>query len=136
MFSSNQKLEISGVFDQLKSALAFVLDYAEHSNSYLCFQITDDGKFCIGWGDRTSKKPFKGWQDFQFGFDIEIVSKIIIKFLENQKCEDQYEYFDGSSEVGFIMKNIHETFADQWHGIQNPFYGIVSFEPYVNFYSK
>ena len=35
-----------------------------------------------------------------------------------------------------VMKNIPETFSDEKNGIKRPFYGIVSFEPFTNFYSK
>ena len=52
-----------------------------------------------------------------------------------EKCEP-YEYFDGGTNEGFLMKNIPETFSDEQDGIKNPFYGIISFEPFTNFYSK
>lgn len=137
MFSSNQKLEISGDFSQLQSALNFAIDYYEGNHNHICYQMTDDGKFCIGWGDSYKKQSYKGWENFQFDYDAEIVSKIIIQFLNKQKRKDSlYEYFDGCTNNGFLMKVIPETCADEENGIKNPFYGIVSFETFTNFYSK
>lgn len=131
MMSSNQIFEISGDFNQLRSALDFAINYSRVNEKDLCFQITNDGKFCIGWGNK------KGWERFQFGYDLEIVSKIIVKHLENQKYErSPYEYYDGETNEGFLMKVIPEVFSDKYEGIKNPFYGIVSFQPFTNFYSK
>lgn len=135
MFSSNQEFKISGDFSQLQAALNFAIDYYEMQEKDLVFQTTKDGKYCIGW--KPENDTIKGWQDFQFDYDSNIVSKIIIQFLQKQKYkESPYEYFDGSTDEGFLMKNIPETFADKYKGIQNPFYGIVSFELFINFYSK
>lgn len=39
----------------------------------------------------------------------------------------------------FVVKTfllIPETFSDERDGIKHPFYGIVSFETFTNFYSK
>ena len=44
-----------------------------------------------------------------------------------------------SAMIGFIVSFtivIPETFSDEQNGIKNPFYGIVSFETFTNFYSK
>ncbi len=136
MMSSNQIFEISGSFDRLCLALGFAINYSGVNEKDLCFQITDDGKFCIGWGNKG------GWEKFQFGYDLEIVSKIIVKHLENHKYEESpyerspYDVFDGTTNEGFLMKVIPEMFSDEYDGIKNPFYGIVSFEPFINFYSK
>ena len=133
MMSSNQVFEISGSFDQLQLALDFAINFdghGQHTKS-LVFQTTEDGKYCIGW--KPDNGPTKGWQDFQFDFDSEIVAKIIIQFLKKQKRkESPYEYFDGGTNKGFLMKLI----SDGQDGIKNPFYGIVSFETFTNFYSK
>lgn len=135
MFSSNQEFKISGVFSQLQPALNFAINYYETQEKDIVFQTTEDGKYCIGW--KPNSGTIKGWQDFQFDYDSEIVAKIIVQFLQKQKYkESPYEDFDGSTDEGFLMKNIIETFSDEYGGIQNPFYGIVSFEPFVNFYSK
>lgn len=133
MFTSNQKLEISGNYDQLKSALEFAIKLDGTDFNDLCYQTTEDGKFCIGW--LSGNGLASGWKRFQFDFDTEIVSKIIIQFLSKQKQKDMIG-FDGSTEKGFVMRVIPETFSDFENGIQNPFYGIVSFKAFTCFYSK
>lgn len=131
MFSSNQILQISGRFEQLKKCLEFALNLSERHTNDLTFQITQNGKFCIGWID---KEP---WQKFQFGFNVDIVVDTIKKFLKEQpRQESPYDYGDGSTNDGFLMKVIPETFADTHEGIKEPFYGIVSFERYTNYYGK
>lgn len=133
MFSSNQKLEISGEYDQLKSVLEFAIKLDGTDLNKLCYQITEDGKFCIGSG-WTNEIP-SGWEKFQFDFDFDIVSKIIIQFLSKQKQKNMLP-FDGSIEKGFVMRVIPETFSDFQDGIKNPFNGIVSFKAFTCFYSK
>ena len=133
MFSSNQKLEISGDYNQLKSALEFALKYDGTDLNKLCYQTTDDGKYCLGWF--CDGEPFDGWKKFQFDFDVEIVSKIIIQFLSKQK-QEEIPVFDGGTNNGFIMEVIPKKFSDYENGIRNPFYGIVSFKSFTCFYSK
>jgi hypothetical protein len=89
--------------------------------------VTEDGKYCIGWGGKD------GWKEFPFEFDIDIMSQIIVKHLTKQKVEDGK--LDGNYSAGFLMKIIPNSFMDE-DGIKNPFYGIVSFEPYTCFYAK
>lgn len=127
MFSSNQKLEISGDYSQLKSALEFALKYNGTDPNKLCYQTTDDGKYYLGW---LCDKPSSSWEKFQFDFDIDIVSKIIIQFLSKQKQEEIPD-FDGGTDNGFIMEVIPETFSAYENGIRNPFYGIVSFKTFT-----
>lgn len=133
MFSSNQKLEISGEYNQLKSTLEFALKLDGTDFDDLCYQTTEDGKFCIGW--MSGNGLASGWKRFQFDFDLEIVSRIIIQFLSKQKQKDM-QGFDGSTIKGFVMRAIPETFSNLENGIQNPFYGIVSFKTFTCFYSK
>lgn len=135
MFSSNQEFKISGDFSQLQLALDFAISFDEAQAKQLVFQTTEDGKYCIGW--KPNSGPEKGWENFQFDFDTEIVAKIIVQFLSKQKRKEcPYDYFDGGTDCGFLMKVIPETFSDERDGIKNPFYGIVSFETFTNFYSK
>ena len=131
MFSSNQVLKVSGTFEQLKECLEFALKTYGIRSKNLCFQLTQNGKFCIGWLD---KEP---WQNFQFGFNVDIVVDAIKKFLQEQpKQKSPYDYGDGSTDDGFLMKVIPETFSAAYEGIKEPFFGIVSFEKYTNYYSK
>lgn len=131
MFSSNQKLEISGAMSQLQSALRFALILSDSCGKELAFQITKNGKYCIGWGINQ-----EGWERFQFDFDVEIVAKIISQFLKKKADSFQHVVFDGSTTTGFLMKNIPELFSEEYEDIKNPFYGIVSFEPFINYYAK
>ena len=144
MFSSNQILEISGSLshrNELESALKFALKYSGEAKNMkqkeidrgckLLYQITDDGKFCIGWG---FEEIPEGWQEYPFKFEIDIVGKIIRQYLGIFPKEENI--WAGAYEKGFIMKSIEESMSDEQDGIKNPFYGIVYFKPYTCFYSK
>ena len=144
MFSSNQKFKISGDFSQLESALRFALEYSGHAKNMtikerergckLLYQISKKGAYCIGWGFQNTPD---GWSEYPFDFEVGIVSGIIVQHLSKMKATDSgYEWADGGFNKGFIMKTIRETFSDEHNGIKSPFYGIVSFEPFTNFYSK
>lgn len=130
MFSSDQIFEVSGSMDQLEKAIKFAIDMRGISKSGISYQITKNGKYCLGWGDEEE------WKKYPFDFDVHIVSEIVKQFLEKQDCEDPYAWADGSSEKGFLMKVIPEVFSDEKDGVKKPFYGIVSIEPYMNFYAK
>lgn len=130
MFSSDQIFEVSGDMQQLEKTIRFAIDMNGIGKSGICYQKTEDGKFCLGWGDE------EGWSPFPFDFDPHIVAEIVKQHLEKQDCEDPYAWADGSSDKGFLMKVIPETCADEYKGIKNPFYGIVSIEPFMNYYSK
>lgn len=119
----------------MKSALEFAIKLDGTDFDKLCYQTTEDGKYCLGWFSDWDNEIPSGWNKFQFDFDIDIVSKIIIQFLSKQK-QKGYVGFDGSIYNGFIMKVIPETFSDFQDGIQNPFRGIVSFKAFTCFYSK
>ncbi len=140
MFSSNQILEVSGDLshsDDLYNAIEFALKASDHdftkpnTKSKCVYQITDDGRYCIGWAYETVEK---GWTEFQFDFDLSIISQIISQHLRKQEIEK--DIWDGGYNRGFFMKAIPESMGDEYNGIKNPFYGIVSFEPYTCFYSK
>ncbi len=142
MFSSNQILEISGDLEHgndLYNALEFAL---KSSGEISCFtrkdkpskcvyQITEDGRYCIGWAYEGVKD---GWTEFQFNFDLSIISQIISKHLSKQEIER--DIWDGGYNKGFIMKAIPESLGGEYDGIKNPFYGIVEFSSYTCFYSK
>lgn len=139
MFSSNQVFEISGSMDQLPIALQFALDYSDHARAItpreiergckLVYQIAKDGKYCIG---QAFKDIQEGWQEYPFDFDVEIVARIIAQYLGKLKTPDSgYEWADGSTDPGFLMKVIS---CDD--NIKNSFYGIVSFEKFNCFYAK
>lgn len=140
MFSSNQILEVSGCLshsDELEFALEFALKYSEHDKNMLqseidrgcklVYQITEDSKYCIGWG--FGNVP-SGWLEYPFKFDIKIVSQIIRQHLES--FEKVNGGLDGSYAKGFIMKRPDYLDSE----IKNPFYCIVYFKPYSCFYAK
>ena len=142
MFSSNQVLRISGEYSQLADALQFAMDYSEHSRHFneedrkrgckMVYQITDDGKYCVGWA---FKDVPEGWTEFQFDFQVDIVAKIIVQFLKKHEIKDsEFDYGDGSSYRGFIMKSFRDS--EERMNIKNSFYGIVYFESFVTYYAK
>lgn len=134
MFSSNQILQISGDLNhenELKNALEFALNLDNTRLESIVYQITEDRRYCIGWYYENIPD---GWTKFQFDFNSEIVAKIIAQHLE--KFPKEEGFWDGSYSKGFLMKIIDESLANESNGIKNPFYGIVSFEPYTCFYSK
>jgi hypothetical protein len=129
MFSSEQIFEVSGDMDQLEMAIKFAIEMYETGRASVVYQITKDGKYCLGWGNQ------EGWNKFPFDFDAHIVSEIVKQHLNKQKYENLYAWSDGTSEKGFLMKVIH-TSAMNEDGIKNPFFGIVSIEPFMNYYAK
>lgn len=75
MFSSEQIFEVSGTMDQLEKAIKFAIDMYGIGKSGISYQITENGKYCLGWDD------VNGWNKFPFDFDLHIVANkmIIIK---------------------------------------------------------
>ena len=145
MFSSNQKLEVSGPLEieYIQSVLDFVLRYSgqgshiskeeKERGCLMTFQTTETGSYCIGWG---FKKLPDGWEEYQFDFDVPIVSRIIKQHIEKCDCYNPFSGYDGTSKKGFIMRNIEGGYAADERGIKNPFYGIVEFAPYTVYYAK
>ncbi len=137
MFSSNQILDITGSLDHITAALDFAMAYSGQLTHFsdaelkrgckTVFQITKDGKYCIGWGFNAVPT---GWTEYQFKPDISILSAIIKQRLK--EAPSQEDGFDGSYEKGFRMRQI--DFHTE--GVENPFFGIVYFEPYTCFYAK
>lgn len=130
MFSSEQIFDINGDMGQLEMAIKFAVDMHGIGRSGICYQKTEDGKFCLGWSNE------KGWSPFPFDFDPHIVAEIVKQHLKKQDCEDPYADWDGSSELGFHMKAIDNVCSDEKGGIKNPFFGIVSIEAEYIYYGK
>lgn len=142
MFSSNQILEVSGDLshgNDLYNALEFALKASGDINSFTrtdkkskcVYQITEDGRYCIGWAFDGIKD---GWSEFQFDFDLNIISQIISQYLSKQKVAE--DIWDGGYSKGFIMKAIPESMGSTYKGVKNSSFGIVEFKPYTCFYSK
>lgn len=121
--------------EQLEAAIKFACEMCELDGMGVTYQITKNGKYCLGKGYAKSEN---GWSKFPFDFDAHIIAEIIKQFLDKQECEDLYahDWSDGDSEKGFLMKAIPSVFSDEEDGVLSPFYGIVSIEPYMNFYAK
>lgn len=150
MFSSNQILKVSGCLDhneELYNALEFALKtsgklsgFTRNDKPSKCvyqitecvYQITEDGRYCIGWNCHNEVE--NGWNEFQFDFDLNIISQIIAKHLNKQNIKR--DIWDGGYDKGFIMEAIPESMGSEYNGIKKPFYGIVEFKPYTCFYSK
>jgi hypothetical protein len=147
-FSSNQILQVSGEFDNIENALIFALKLSGHDKNMtqkekergckLVYQITPSGKYCIGWG---FEKVPSGWSEYPFDFQTDIVAKIIVQYLKKQTCvnEDVCEDGDGSYNKGFIMKHDDSIYKYDHNGktnIENPFYCIVYFQAFENYYGK
>ena len=142
MFSSNQKFIVTGSMDQLKDVIKFAFILAGQDKYTLqseydrgcriIYQISEDGKYyCLGscFGEIPD-----GWKEYPFKFDYDIVSKIIMQFLE--QFDIQEDTWDGSYEKGFIAENIEESFADKEDGIVKPFYGTIKIRGFTTFYAK
>lgn len=132
MFSSEQIFEVSGEIAQLEQTIKFAIDLHGIGKNGISYQITDDGKYCLGWYN----DPKLGWEKFPFDFDAHIVAEIVKQHLTKQVYNNQYEFDDGSTEQGFLMKVIPNIVSSEKNGIKHPFYGIVSIEPFTNFYAK
>ena len=131
MFSSNQILQISGDLghqDELHNALQYVIE--RYGSEVRSFQITADGRYAIGWADH---KP-DIWTNYPFETSVEILEPIIRKFLNKQIVKD--DGWDGGYYKGFLIKSVRESMGDEGNGIKEPFYTIVTIEPYTCFYSK
>ena len=131
MFSSEQIFNVSGDMEQLEMAIKFAVDMHGIARDKIKYQITKDGKYCLGWGDEED-----GWNKYPFDFDTHIVAEIVKQHLRKQDVEDPYDGWDGSSELGFRMKAIDNVFSDEEDGIKSPFYGIVSIEAEYIYYGK
>ena len=145
MFSSNQILEISGnlvIPNELELALEFALKYSGYDKNMLqdeidrgcklVYQITKDGRYCIGWGFESIPT---GWNKYPFTFNIKQVSSIIKEHLESFQIKETSRS-GGTYTKGFVMQCINESLENEKDGIKNPFYGIVCFKPYTCFYSN
>lgn len=143
MFSSNQVLEISGSLDQLQAAIEFAVEYSGHKNSFTrtdepakcVYQITDDGRYCIGWN---YGKLEKGWTEYPFDYDAKIISEIVCQHIKKaKKPYDEYAGYDGSSHIGFLMQEGPggKSFDEQ-EAVKNRFFCIVNIRPFWCFYAK
>ena len=144
IFLCFQVFAISGDLDcsnGIEDVLRFALKYSELDKTMkkpkagrtlkLLYQITKDGKFCIGW---SYVYVPEGWKEFPFKFSIKAVSKFIRDHLKDFPVEENV--WAGSYIKGFLMKAVKEAYGDEFEGIKMPVYTVVYFEPFTCFYSK
>jgi hypothetical protein len=134
MFSSNQIIRISGPLDgeDLHKALTYVLQTyydGKVDTERLSYQVTEDGKFCIGWTET------EDWKRFQFNFSMKNISTTVESYLKNKGKFDEPN-IDGCMEKGFLIENIDSCMSEEMDGIKSPFYGIVKISPYTVLYAK
>lgn len=143
MFSSNQVLEISGSLDQLEAAIEFAMMYSgqkryftRKDNPAKCvYQVTDDGRYCIGWNFNGTKN---GWTEYQFDYDVNIISRIVRQYIEkSEKPVNEFGDYDGISEVGFLLQEGPggKTY-DERSRVKENFYCIVNIRPFWCYYAK
>lgn len=143
MFSSNQVLEISGSLDQLQAAIEFAVAYSGYKESFTrrdkpakcVYQITDDGRYCIGWNYGELEK---GWTEYPFDYDAKIISEIVRQYINKAKKPfNEFDGYDGSTHIGFLLQEgPGRRDYDGWDAVKNHFYCIVSIRPFWCFYAK
>ena len=138
MFSSNQVLKISGDLNHdkdLRDAIEFALKKSDWHKCFTrnekptkcVFQISDNGDFCIGWGNAEY-----GWSEFQFDYDIDIISKIAEQHLRKQSVSGFGG--GGTNSHGFLMECIdYDTNGINENGIYK---GIIIIKSYNCYYAK
>ena len=144
MFSSNQELRVSGSLsdiEYLKQSLDFGLTISgvkncllrEHKPTFVVYQITEDGNFCVGHALKETKK--EGWEFFPFDYDLDVLARIIKQHLEKQKNFEEFGG-DGTTRKGFLMRQCPDLYSSEEEGIKNPWFGTLVFEPFSCYYAK
>lgn len=136
MFHSNQKFCISCDDKQLKDVVTLVLGMYKIGDRppTLAYQVTGD-RIAIG---RYFDEPKPGWSKFMYDNPgIDLVLAAIKQFTHDHPSHEYSEgEGDGSYRPGYLVEVVEETFADEWKGIKNPWYGIFTVEAYNCYYSK
>ena len=135
MFHSNQKFCISCDEEHLKEVVQLILGMEMFGNRCkpLAYQIAGD-RFAVGY---YHEEPKPGWTKFMFGekTGIELILAAIKQFTHDNPSHE-YEGGDGSHSPGYLVEVVEQSFADEWKGIKNPWYGIFSVRAYNCYYSK
>lgn len=144
MLSSNQVLEISGSMDQLEAAIEFAMTYSGEKECFTrrdspakcVYQVTDDGRYCIGWNPHARTR--EGWIEYPFDYDAKIISQIVRQHIEKaEKPFNKFGGYDGISAVGFLLQEGPggKTY-DERSRIKENFYCIVNIRPFWCYYAK
>lgn len=131
MYSSNQILQITGNLEHAKELLQ-ALQFALEKSGFAveCYQITDDGKYVLGWGQYEPE----AWTAYPVPPSIDELSKLIRNHLEGQIVVEGE--LDGDYHEGFLIKAVDRHIGMGSDGVKEPAYGIISIEPFTCFYSK
>ncbi len=135
MFSSNQKFAVSCDARQLEDVVMFALRMEDDRgvNRTLAYQITQDGRFVLGW---YNKEPEDGWKKFPFenpsiGLIVELAKQTAKEHPAKHK-----EMWDGLYEDGYLVERTEKSMGHERDGIREPFYGIISVRSFSCFYAK
>ena len=143
MFSSNQKFEISGEFEQLAPTLEHALKagdnwdclHRKEKTAHFYYQIGEDGTFFIHIGFPEFMEPEDGWKEYPFRFDLKIVSMIIQQHLENLDIPNDWADVDGSYKKGFLLRaGAGRTSSTDWEEWDE--YCDLSLRPFWCLYAK
>lgn len=135
MFHSNQKFCISCEEEHLEEIVRLILRMEGDKKRCkpLAYQIAGD-RFAVGY---YYDEPKPGWTKFMFGekTGVELILAAIKQFAHDNPSHE-YDGGDGSFHPGYLVEVVKQSFADEWEGIKNPWYGIFSVRAYNCYYSK
>lgn len=159
MYSSNQTLMLSGDLEDkdLKNAFELALRCSDTDitakDIQVIFQITEDGRMCIGTVGESDQIP-AGWKKFLYNLNRDSIPSntptdwhnYFYELIVGQICEsikmhlEEFKLKKGKAEGtyvrGFLMEGINDCMDSENNGITNPYYGLVSFAPYTCFYAQ
>lgn len=158
-FASNQIFQVSGSLESIEEILDMAIRHSGHYDMLtreddrvsVIYQITDNDLYCIGWGRiKNPTNPAKysyqfqnmntvpeGWSEYPFDYDPKIIGKIIAQWIKSQpEPKSVYDGYDGGHSTGFLCECLWGHSFEVRQSIKSPFYGIVTFKPYANWYSK
>ena len=152
MFSTNQKFEISGDNQQLCNVIDFAVRMADCIDMFTrsearvvpAFQKTKTGLYVIGTGTMRPNKTHpdgievsRGWTDYQFDYDPQLIAGIVLQWLAQQPCrKDPTDGYDGGHEHGFICRSISSLTSVERESIERHNSGIIAISKYPLFYAK
>lgn len=126
MFSSNQKLEISGsiILQEISDALKLAFNRANYTMANICYQKIGN-KIFVGWNYE------EGWESFPIkSIPSYLIANEIAEFIKKNEPSFVPDCDVENREKGFLMK-----VAQYNQEIKNSHYTLVSFEPYYNIYN-
>mgnify|MGYP001025067144 FL=1 len=151
MYSSNQIIDVTSTFQDLSHTLDFIVGLYDKSmfvrregRVNMAFMQSIDGTIAIGTGSMEPSKRLqstghptpKGWTDFQFKYEPEMLSLFLKQWAYSQprpKCEDT----DGSIELGVRIRTPNQLKFKFLPTLECAmFNAIMIVTPYYNVYHK